>query len=328
MKKKYLKNYFDKVLMFGLCMSLGVSTTAITTFATEENVMKEVVDEQEDFGIANLVVSGSSVEVEYTTAADCTILVGFYTEDGKQMYTSIKTDAVAGNNAVQMNLETELPEQYLMKAFMLDKEQTYPLAEAYTDSVTSGAVEVPVVSGAVVDADKIVSGVTVDVTRQEYKATSSFEAYEGEIPTGSAVFTKNTLVDSSYIVALVKDKDAEDVLAVSNLLFIDQYMADQKLVYTVTSEDDSVDIENISEHVVFLANPQSGIESGDVDESGEVDLQDANAVLKIALGITSVDGRTEYIADINRSGSVTYEDAEYALKMALGVTDLVIVYPV
>lgn len=72
-------------------------------------------------------------------------------------------------------------------------------------------------------------------------------------------------------------------------------------------------------NILMIENSDSGIEFGDADERGNVDLKDANLILKSALGIETMTERTSYIADIDMDAAVTLSDANLALKNALGI---------
>lgn len=62
--------------------------------------------------------------------------------------------------------------------------------------------------------------------------------------------------------------------------------------------------------------------AGDANADGKVDLEDAQAVLKAALGITTHSGAQKKMMDVDANGTIDLEDAQAVLKAALGIMKL------
>ena len=90
---------------------------------------------EEDYAscILDVEINESTVKVKYSTYEDCTILVALYDENTNQLLASGKTTVLAQENEAEVFIETdEMPQAYVLKAFMLD-ESLQPIASAYTD---------------------------------------------------------------------------------------------------------------------------------------------------------------------------------------------------
>lgn len=58
--------------------------------------------------------------ISYSAKEDCTIFVGFYNDEGTQLYTSVTTEATAGADIMTAVKKPDgLPDHYLIKAFMV-----------------------------------------------------------------------------------------------------------------------------------------------------------------------------------------------------------------
>lgn len=67
--------------------------------------------------------------------------------------------------------------------------------------------------------------------------------------------------------------------------------------------------------------PPSSVLSGDADQNGVINLQDAQLVLRAALGIDNVSADDRRLYDANEDGNINLDDALLVLKMALGIVD-------
>lgn len=68
--------------------------------------------------------------------------------------------------------------------------------------------------------------------------------------------------------------------------------------------------------------PVMAAQSGDVNQSGKVDLADAQLVLKAALNITKLSSEKVMAADVNHNGRADLKDAQLILKVALNIISL------
>lgn len=90
---------------------------------------------------------------------------------------------------------------------------------------------------------------------------------------------------------------------------------DQAKPYSVEQAADYDETE-VPEYPIW--NNQAGI-LGDLTGDGEVTLQDAKAVLQLALGLNSISEEQKKVIDINGDGIINLQDVQFVLKGALKV---------
>ena len=83
--------------------------------------------------------------------------------------------------------------------------------------------------------------------------------------------------------------------------------------YSVGSGNDCGYVDNVTYSGDHTYDP------GDLDGNGEIEIDDALQVLRIALGLINSTGDQQAIADVNGDGIVNIEDALYVLRVALGL---------
>lgn len=91
------------------------------------NEFKSLAEENEeaknsDYAVYKLEYDKSmeNLIVSYTAKKECTIFVGFYNDEGTQLYTSVTTEATAGADIMTAVKKPDgLPDHYLIKAFIV-----------------------------------------------------------------------------------------------------------------------------------------------------------------------------------------------------------------
>lgn len=109
---------------------------------------KEISNEQteahnSDYSIYKIEYDANmeNLIVDYTAKNDSTIFIGFYNDEGTQLYTSLNVNAPAGKNTQVIAEKPEgLPKYYLIKAFMVSK-FCEPLTESCTYDKCTKAVQ-------------------------------------------------------------------------------------------------------------------------------------------------------------------------------------------
>ena len=157
MKKrgKILQEIVSLTLVFSICCSMFSSPVAAensTTDAqalvdsgdltvTSENsvgdLLANTIDEnQQDTSeacyVTDLEITGSTATVSFQTLMDSDIVVGIYTEDGKQLLASGTVAVTSEEDSVTVTLNGEMPEYFVASAYLLDAESHQPLSEEYT----------------------------------------------------------------------------------------------------------------------------------------------------------------------------------------------------
>ena len=85
--------------------------------------------------------SKENIIVDYTSKSECTIFIGFYNDEGTQMYKSINIIATAGKNQqINVKLPALLPVNYLIRAYMIGYLQE-PLSKPCENREATKAVQ-------------------------------------------------------------------------------------------------------------------------------------------------------------------------------------------
>ena len=105
----------------------------------EENEEKE----NSDYAVYKLEYDNDmkNIIISYSAKQDCKIFIGFYNDEGTQLYTSVTADVPEGTNA-QMAVERpdSLPDYYLIKAFMVGQFNN-PVSKSCTYDKCTKAVQ-------------------------------------------------------------------------------------------------------------------------------------------------------------------------------------------
>lgn len=157
MKKhgKILRSLVSLTLVFSLCCSMfslpaaaennAADTQAVVDSGdltvTSENSVGDLLantinenqqDTSEACYVTDLEITGSTATVSFQTLVDSDIVVGIYTEDGKQLLVSGTAAVTSEENSVSVTLSGEMPEYFVASAYLLDAESHQPLSEEYT----------------------------------------------------------------------------------------------------------------------------------------------------------------------------------------------------
>lgn len=155
-----MKTAMKKALSALLAVVIIATAIPFTVFATDENVqgnqtvstdmgdmsltatnsfgemlsesLTELTDEQDNgYYISDVEYQGDCALVTFATKQNCTICVVAYEEDTGRMITSAMSDVLAADTEVIVEFEDELPDYFVLKAFMLD-DNSAALCKAYT----------------------------------------------------------------------------------------------------------------------------------------------------------------------------------------------------
>lgn len=110
-----------------------MSLTATNSFGEMlSESLTELTDEQDNgYYISDVEYQGDCALVTFATKQNCTICVAAYEEDTGRMITSAMSDVLAADTEVIVEFEDELPDYFVLKAFMLD-DNSAALCKAYT----------------------------------------------------------------------------------------------------------------------------------------------------------------------------------------------------
>jgi len=165
--KSYLRSLLAIALSLAMVLTILPGSTTVCVSADEEEVVSteteteklEVIDnysvgtmiasevseiseeteketDEESFGqITGITVTGLTAKVDFQVEKDSDLVVAVYTEDGLQMVAS-GTKAVTGSeSSTSVTLEGDIPEYFLVTAFLLSTDGHEPMSEEYTSEM-------------------------------------------------------------------------------------------------------------------------------------------------------------------------------------------------
>ncbi|MCD8015632.1 MAG: hypothetical protein LUG99_21220 [Lachnospiraceae bacterium] len=118
----------------------GSVGTMIASTISEELEENEETSESA-CAISDLLVEGSTATVEFQTDQDSLIVVAVYTEDGAQMLASGTADVDSEDSQVDVTIEGDMPEYFLVTAFLLTRDGYEPLADAFTSELYTEEIQ-------------------------------------------------------------------------------------------------------------------------------------------------------------------------------------------
>ena len=115
-----------------------------------EKLLVDAIDENEEkfegngcYIINDLLfeLSMGAISVNLNNVDYCNILVGFYSDDGTELITSVSQELVPESDETELYIDTSiLPENFLIKAYLLDYNQL-PMSDAYTCNTYTKAMQ-------------------------------------------------------------------------------------------------------------------------------------------------------------------------------------------
>lgn len=119
-------------------------------------------------------------------------------------------------------------------------------------------------------------------TTAQYTATPRAIPTSLATPNNHTYTHANATIDKEYLFVVVKDENAKDLLAPTNLLYIDQKTADETGSITFHYTSDSTDT---YKELIFAGAP---MEKGDLDGNRLIDLNNTRRVLMSVLRIITL----------------------------------------
>lgn len=133
------------------------------------------------------------------------------------------------------------------------------------------------------------------------------------VDTNSSIITAeydNKEANADYIIAVVKDTNAEDILSADNLLYIDQFTSDNdgKISVSLPVSSDTKDYETV------LFGPEKAPLKGDVNGDGNVGIDDVTNIQKFLTNSIEFTAQQKEVADVNGDGEINIDDVTYIQK--------------
>lgn len=196
------RNEVKQILIFFLVIVLCISPiSAIKVGATEQNsvsdsteitgsssmgkmIANEVSQAEQtptlgNYDISELEISGNIAQVQFKTEKTATLVVALY-EDLKciHMLASGKTTVNAGANNADVTIETKsMPEYFVAKAYLLEKDSLKPLCNSYTSQMYTKSMQ---------ELEKS--------TADDYEGREVLKLDENDNSTNFGVFKEDTIV--------------------------------------------------------------------------------------------------------------------------------------
>ncbi len=113
--------------------------------ATKVNDYQNGGDEDEyteGYSVIGIEMNGKTSVVEYRAKDDCSLVVAVYDDNGAKMLGSGNTTVAANKQSAEVEISIdEMPQDYLVKAFLVNPANNYPLCDAF--SKTFPVIEEP-----------------------------------------------------------------------------------------------------------------------------------------------------------------------------------------
>lgn len=94
------------------------------------------------YSVTGIEMNGNAATVEYNAAENCVLVVGVYSEDGLQMLGSGNITAFPDTRSAQVTISiAEMPQYYLVKAFLVDSANHFPLSNVYTCELYTKSIQ-------------------------------------------------------------------------------------------------------------------------------------------------------------------------------------------
>ena len=252
----------------------------------------------EGYSVTGIEMSGKTATVEYNAAGSCTLVVGIYTDDGTQMLGSGKATVSPDSESANVGISiSKMPQYYLVKAFLVNPVNNYPLCDAF--SKTFPEIEEP--------TEDLPELYTPDGDNIAYASEENFYYMNNMVIIVFADDAQQSEIDS--VIASINGK------AVGKNKYINQYQV-EIATHSLDELRDIITQVESNECVLFahydqvLANSENSI-SLDDPWDGNVDNEDWND--------SDVDGSNWWLEAIDAPGAWEYND--FFSKIKIGIID-------
>ena len=232
-------------------------------------LLSDAINEEENGGdeeyesgyaVSDIIVEGNTVLVTYASLEEANLVVGIYSEDGLRMLNSATTRVSPDQTQVTLTIEGEMPEYFLVNAYLLDVYDFSPLCPAYESPMYTQ------------DMQELLS-MSVEDAKEEYGEEQVY-SIDGSEDTNFAVYADNAIV-------------IDEIPGVNSVVSVD----DENRIYTFSNADDT--LRNLKENDVVIYVKGDGqliifkVASLDISEDvvsitgKEMDLGDAFSVMKL-----------------------------------------------
>lgn len=238
---------------FGLTGSGGFG--GMLTAAVEEK-SAALADE---YAVTDLTMEGAAAIVAYQTGKPATIFVALYDEETKQMNASDSTSVSQAGSEAKIWITGEIPEYFIVRAFLLDSDTSSPLCGEFTSyRYTRELFEL--------------EGKTLEDFAGEYGEDLIFDI-DGQKETNFGVYKKGTTVTEASSVTNVLTDNGSGTYTVTN--------ADASFTSLAAGDTVSYTMEDGAVLLIKVANVAVTGATVTITEDPEADLTDFFDYLKI-----------------------------------------------
>lgn len=267
----------------------------VTSILTNLSVFAQ---KQEDYAVIGIEMNGKTSVVEYRAKDDCSLVVAVYDDDGAKMLGSGNTTVTVDKQSAEVEISIdEMPQDYLVKAFLVNPANNYPLCDAFSKTF-------PVIEEPTEDLPELY---TPDGDNIAYASEENFYYMNNMVIIVFADDAQQSEIDS--VIASINGK------AVGKNKYINQYQV-EIATHSLDELRDIITRVESNECVLFahydqvLANSENSI-SLDDPWDGNVDNEDWND--------SDVDGSNWWLEAIDAPGAWEYND--FFSKIKIGIID-------
>lgn len=100
--------------------------------ASEISAKQAEQDENNGYNVFSIEMSGKLADIEFQTLSAATLVVGIYSEDGRQLIATGSKDVAADETEALLEIETDtMPQYYYIKAYLVNFHTMRPLCTVY-----------------------------------------------------------------------------------------------------------------------------------------------------------------------------------------------------
>lgn len=323
-----MKKFGKKLLVFALAVALFVSGTAIPTvegsvvsYAAEvtrtaqqlqadpvsrsgavsvsgssgshlfENVIaKEQEKQEQKYFVSDIEVDRkkSQAEVTFQTVSEAELIVSVYTENGQELKASAHQKVGFEDTKTVLKFTEDLPEYFIVKAFLVDVTDHAPLAQPYVSQLYTEEMQ-KVLSSTVddYDSDRVVNLDSDDET--------NFVVYKDDVVAAKETKTDNVIEkkkDGSYVIENASEQ-------VKNLKNGDIFSCDSQDGELVVVSVDTVKVKG--DEVTLTDQGSSSLDLDDVFDAVKIESDGSND--EIAVDNSDIDENLVYEGIVDESGN-------------------------
>lgn len=251
---------------------------------------KEQERQAQDYFVSDIQVDAQSsqAEVTFQTTKDAELIAAVYTENGQELKASAHQKVSYEDTKAVLKFTGNLPEYFLVKAFLVDAEDYTPLADPYVSQMYTEEMQ-KVLSSTVndYDSDRVVN---LDSSKK-----TNFVVYNDDVIAAKETRTDNIIdkqADGSYVIENASDE-------VKNLKSGDIFSCDSKEGNLIVVSVDSVKVDG--DQVTLTDKGGSSLDLDDVFDT--VKIESDGSEDELSVDNSDIDENLVYEGIVDESGN-------------------------